>query len=264
VDVTDLEDILDLMVGMNDLGIAFSGGRDSTLVALAAARSLGDRAVAFTISGEVIPRREIDEAISVANEIGIRHTLMEMDFLGAEEFSSNPVDRCGFCKRRIIDGIRAEASRMGVRIIADGAVIDDLSDYRPGHIVATEMGVWHPLIEAGITKSDVRDILKKENISIWNKYPSPCLATRIPYGESITSRKIELADAVENRLRDLKFKNPRCRIFGSDHLAGVIEVEDPARALELFDEISGGIGGIRLSIDPLGYRPGSLNEERNL
>lgn len=248
--------------GADSLAVAFSGGRDSTLLAMMARRILGrDSTVAIFADTGLIPSEDRKDVVDMADLIGIRLEMVEIDPLSISGFRENPPDRCAICKREIMRRVIDRANDLGICRVADGAVADDISDYRPGHDAATKLGVIHPLLEAGVDHEDVERILREEGIPIWNKKPTPCMATRIPTGQRITPRKTGTADNIEKLVRGMGFEYVRLRIIeeSDGSLLGVLEVGDPSRAMERWEDIKKGIGELKVVIDPDGYEMGSMN-----
>ena len=242
--------------------VAFSGGVDSTLLAHAAVAAYSDRTRAVMIKNETIPLHEVEGAALIASGIGIPFEVIEEDVLCRPEFASNPRDRCAICRRISIPVLIGRASELGFARVADGANMDDMEEHRPGLAVSDEHGIWHPLIEAGISKSDVRAVLKRIGSPVHDKPSTPCLATRIPYGEWITPEKLALIDRIETGLRAFGFRQNRLRLHGAgaSPFIGVIEVERPMDALERWDDILMLAPEVRLVLDPKGYRTGALDE----
>ncbi|MGA1848275.1 MAG: ATP-dependent sacrificial sulfur transferase LarE, partial [Thermoplasmatota archaeon] len=187
-------DELDRLSGLiRDRGkimVAFSGGVDSTLVALATRKAWGDQAMAVMVENETIPRAELEEAKKIAEEIGIRLEILKVDVLDDREITSNNTDRCGVCKKKLMSLLLKMAWAKGYDTLADGSNSDDVNDYRPGLEASDRLGVWHPLMEAGIGKEKTREILRQHSISVHDKPATTCLMTRIPYGEKITRQKL--------------------------------------------------------------------------
>ncbi len=257
----DLEVLKETVDSIGKMAIAFSGGADSSLLAYVAKEVLGDDTACFMILNQAIPEHEVENAAKVANEIGIELNIIRSDIEKMEEMLVNEEDRCGKCRSVIMPLLIEEASKKGFDIVADGANMDDLSDHRPGHLVSTHLGILHPLIDSGIRKVDVRRILKDVGLSVHDKPSTPCLATRVPYGQRITVEKLDIIKRAENELRDMGFRNIRVRLYrmeGTQYL-GVVEVDEPGSALSRWNEISSRITDIKLVLDPLGYRQGSLN-----
>ncbi len=257
-----LDGLIAVMKGYGSVAVAFSGGADSSLVAYAAYAALGEDSQAVHISSQTVPKRDSEDAEKLAREIGIRAITLNVDILDDLSFSGNPPDRCGICKAMLMKEVIEYARSSGITEIADGAVIDDLSDYRPGHRVADKLGIKHPLIETGLRKKDVMELLDGLGLSSAGKAPSPCLASRIPYRQAITSLKLKKIDHMENIVRGNGFRTVRVRLHEttSGELIAVLEVDDVMRALEMWDELKEMDPEVRLLLDPKGYRMGSMNE----
>ena len=255
------ESLMAIIGGFRRVAVALSGGNDSTLVALAAHDALGDDTAAFMVVTEALRDEDRAAARTAASSIGMDLVEIERSVLSSEEIARNSPDRCALCRGSMVEAVKERGEKMGFSVIADGAVLDDLDDYRPGFDRSTGMGVKHPLIEAGLRKSDVVDLLVRAGLGPVLRPPSPCLASRIPYGERLTLNKLRLVDHLEGRVRGLGFSQVRVRLFetsGGTYL-GIVEVDDVGRAMEMWGEITPGDDGIRLVLDPRGYRMGSLN-----
>ena len=244
--------------------IAYSGGIDSTLVAKIAYDVLGDRALAITaVSPSLLPE-ELGEAQSQAEIIGIRHELVYTQEMDNPNYTSNPVNRCYFCKSELHDTLRPMAQERGYPYVIDGVNADDLQDYRPGIQAAKERGVRSPLAELGITKLEVREISKNLGLSWWDKPSQPCLSSRFPYGEAITVEKLHRVGRAEVYLRNLGYKNLRVRSVGD-----TARIELPAVEISEFTlktnlpelvEAFQGYGFVYVTLDLEGYRSGKLNQ----
>ncbi len=190
---------------------ALSGGVDSTLLAKASYDILGDNALAVTIDNGLMSSCDVENAVQIASEIGVRHQLVKDNFLGDERLAKNPPSRCYICKKRIAEILKNIAGKEGMETLFDGTNADDVGGDRPGIKALTEEGVKTPLAEAGFTKDDIRDEAKKLGLSNHDRYSNTCLATRIPYGRELTKKKLEQIDQAEGVLRDLGIKQFRVR-----------------------------------------------------
>lgn len=244
--------------------VAYSGGCDSTLLLNVAHDVLGDAVMAVTARSETYPSREYEEAREVARALGVKHITIDTSELSVEGFSSNPPDRCYFCKAELFQKLLDVASENGLRFVADGASLDDASDHRPGMRAAAELGIVSPLKEARLTKEDIRQISRSLGLSTWNKPSFACLASRFPYGEEITPEKLKMVEEAEDFIRGLGFRQVRVRHHGSTARIEVPE-GDIDRFLEkgVREKVASRlkeIGYVYVSLDLRGYRSGSLNE----
>lgn len=209
-----LEQLKALFAEMERALIAYSGGVDSTLVAKIAADVLGDRAIAVTaVSPSLLPE-ELEDAQIQAAQIGIVHKIIQTHEMDNPNYTSNPVNRCYFCKSELHDTLKPLAKQLGYPYIVDGVNADDLRDYRPGIQAAKERGVRSPLAELGVTKAEVRQLSQQLGLPWWDKPAQPCLSSRFPYGEEITVSKLQRVGRAEIYLRKLGWHNLRVRSQG--------------------------------------------------
>jgi len=260
--------LINILKNKESVLIAFSGGVDSAVVAATAKIALKNKALAVTINSPLILQEEIEEAIKVAGEIGINHIVLEGNELEDPNFVCNPINRCYFCKKNLAIKLKNLAEEKGFKNIVDGTNIDDLKDYRPGRVALSEAGIDSPLVEAGLTKKDVREIAKILGLSIADKPSSACLASRIPYGQKITLEKIKRIAEAEKLIKEIvKVKQVRVR----DHeTIARIEVDPNERKLffneKIMDEVSQKIqklGFKFVALELSGYIQGSLNKMLN-
>ncbi len=200
--------------GFESLLVAYSGGVDSALVLKVAHDVLGDKTVAVTADSHSVPRREIAIAKKIAVQIGSKHLIVQTDEIDDENYSSNPVNRCYFCKSELYTKLQDVAKAENITTIANGTNLDDLGDYRPGLQAANELKVVSPLKEAEMTKTDVRELAQQLGLEIWDKPAAPCLASRIPYQSAVTPEKLAAIEQAEYFLKDLDIKDLRVRHFG--------------------------------------------------
>lgn len=244
--------------------IAYSGGVDSTLVAKIAYDVLGDRALAVTaVSPSLLPEELID-AQTQAAQIGIKHELVETHEMDNPDYTSNPVNRCYFCKSELHDTLKPLALEWGYPYVVDGVNADDLQDYRPGIQAAQERGARSPLAEIGISKAEVREISRSLGLAWWDKPAQPCLSSRFPYGEAITVRKLQRVGRAEIYLRSLGYDNLRVR--SQDDTAKIelpeaqitqfVQQVDLPQLVKTFQDL----GFVYVTLDLEGYRSGKLNQ----
>ena len=244
--------------------VAFSGGVDSTLVLKVAHDSIGGRALALTTTSPTMPDEDRDSALAMARLIGARHLVIESNELEIRGYAQNPVNRCYLCKSNLFTVCEAQAAELEIGVIVDGLNLDDLHDYRPGMQAASEKRVRHPLVEAELTKAEIRELSRALGLPTWDRPASPCLSSRFPYGTEITPDGLRKVAEGERVLRSLGFKVVRVRYHGevarleleSRQIARVFEPE----IRETVDREFRKIGFRFVAIDLKGFRSGSLNE----
>jgi pyridinium-3,5-biscarboxylic acid mononucleotide sulfurtransferase len=211
---SQLSQLRQLFTEMGQAVVAYSGGIDSTLVAKVAYDVLGDRALAVTAKSPSLLPEELEDAIDIAAQIGIRHQIVETHELENPNYANNPIDRCYFCKSELHDTLKPLAIELGYPYVIDGVNADDLQDYRPGIQAAKERGVRSPLAELEMSKLAVREMAKMLGLTNWNKPAQPCLSSRFPYGEAIDLPKLQRVGRAEIYLRRLGFDRVRVRSHG--------------------------------------------------
>ncbi len=253
-----------LFEGMDRALIAYSGGIDSTLVAKIAQDVLGDRALAVTaVSPSLLPE-DLEDAKIQAAGIGIVHRLVETHEMANPNYTSNPINRCYFCKSELYDTLKPLAQSLGYFYTVDGVNGDDLQDYRPGIQAAKERGTRSPLAEVGLSKLEVRELSKFLGLSCWDKPAQPCLSSRFPYGEEITVEKLRRVGQAERYLRNLGLTTLRVRSEGAtakielpvDEIQSFIQANDLPRLVEAFQSY----GFTYVTLDLEGFRSGKLNQ----
>ena len=246
------------------LAVAFSGGVDSALLLDVAHEVLGCNALALTAQSPSIPVREITRAREFCEQKGIRHVVVETHEFDIPGFDHNPPDRCYLCKREILGRLLEAAARAGVTALAEGSNLDDDSDYRPGARAVAELRVASPLREAGFTKQDVRDLARQRGLAVWNKPALACLNTRFAYGELITPARLALVDEAEEMVRAMGVEHVRVRMEGNSARIEVSpedipRLTDPAIHSQMIASLTQ-LGFAGVSLDPQGYRRGSMNK----
>ena len=243
--------------------VAFSGGVDSTFLLALAREAVGrENVLAATGVSPSLAKRELEEARTLARQLGAEMAEVETCEMDNAEYAANPANRCFHCKKDLFTHLQAIAAQRGFAAIVSGANHDDRGDFRPGLSAGAQLGVRNPLMEAGLTKQDIRAASRAMGLSTWDKPAYACLASRIPYGESITPEKLSRIEHAEYVLRDLGFA--ACRVRDHGELA---RIEVPAdlidRAAGLRDKIVGplkALGYTYVSLDLQGFRSGSMNE----
>ncbi len=253
----------DLLREMQLAVLAYSGGVDSSLLLRAAAEVMGPRIIAVTAVSETYPPGELASAKAFARSLGVTHKVLHTEELSKEEFAQNPPDRCYHCKRELFGKLSELAEKEGISCIIDGSNADDAKDYRPGSRAAQEFSVRSPLREAGLTKSEIRELARSLGLSVWDKPSLACLSSRIPYGTRITKDILEMVQKAEDCLRSLGFRQVRVR-HHVDTARIEIAPEDfgsllsSGAAKKIAEELKV-IGYTYVCLDLEGYRTGSMN-----
>ena len=249
--------------------MAYSGGLDSSFLLACAHQVLGERVIAVTSLSSTYPERDKIQAIEFTKKRGIRHEFINSNELSISEFVKNTRLRCYYCKKELCIKLNELAYKMNISHIAHGANMDDLKDFRPGMKAAEESGLISPLIEANLYKNEIKLLAKEMGIPMWNKPPSACLASRIPYGEKITAEKLRVIESAEDFLISSGFLQCRVRHHG---LIARIELEENQMAMLINDRnlrektlnYLRELGFRYVCLDLSGYEMGSLNRELDM
>ena len=260
-----LETLLATLAGYGRVAVAFSAGVDSTVVARAARQACGDDAVAVTAVSPSLASGEREQAEQLAQQIGIRHVVIETDEFDNPDYLKNEPNRCYFCKTELYTRLGHILPQLDVDVIANGANVDDQGDHRPGMVAAGEHAVRSPLLDVGMTKQDVRDLAQHWDLPVWDKPAMPCLSSRIAYGVGVTTERVRRVDDSEKYLREefglLEFRvrheaNELARIEVSiDELPRLLDTSNRLAITAKLREL----GFAFVTIDLEGFRSGSLN-----
>lgn len=252
---------------MGEVLVAFSGGVDSALVVAVAVATLGTKAVALTAVSPTFPPEERALAEAVARQVGVRHVLVESSEIESEGYAANKGDRCYFCKAELFDLARRRAAELGLRWVADGTLVEDLGGHRPGLVAAGERQIRHPLVEAGLTKAQVRSLARRLGLPVWDKPAFACLGSRFPVGTRVTLPRVVAVQRVESYLRTIGLRQFRARWHELEGKPMLRLELDPAELPCLFEpgirealvEVSRAEGFEWVTLDLMGYRQGILS-----
>jgi pyridinium-3,5-biscarboxylic acid mononucleotide sulfurtransferase len=244
--------------------VAFSGGVDSTFVLKVAQDAIGERVLALTTTSPTMPDQDRQSAIEMAKLIGARHVVIESNELEVKGYAQNPLNRCYLCKSNLFTVCEAKARELGIAEIVDGVNLDDLHDYRPGIQAAEQRRVRHPLVEAEMTKAEIREASRALGLPTWDRPASPCLSSRFPYGTQITLEGLQKVERGETLLHAMGFRVARVRYHG-DVARLEVETSELPRLLqeptrEIIDREFKKLGFRFVAVDLKGFRSGSLNE----
>ena len=259
-----LEKLRAIFALMPNVIVAFSGGVDSTFVLKVAHEAIGARVLALTTTSPTMPDADRQSALQMAQIIGARHVVIESNELEVEGYAANPLNRCYLCKSNLFTVCEAKARELGIAEIVDGVNLDDLHDYRPGIQAAEQRRVRHPLVEAEMTKAEIREASRALGLPTWDRPASPCLSSRFPYGTTITLEGLHKVERGETLLHAMGFRVARVRYHG-DVARLEVEASEIARLLEettreIVDREFKKIGFRFVTVDLKGFRSGSLNE----
>jgi uncharacterized protein len=253
-----------LLHEMKPAVLAYSGGVDSSLLLRAASEVMGSGLIAATAVSETYPAGELQSAKDFVRSLGVTHRILRTEELASEDYCQNSPDRCYYCKKELFVKLRKLADTEGISFILEGSNTDDLSDHRPGRKAAGEHAVRSPLVEAGLSKSDVRELARGLELPVWDKPSLACLSSRIPYGTRITPAILKAVQAAEDHLRTHGFRQVRVRHHG-DMARIEVDRSDFEKLLSsgVAERITAAlkeIGYTYVCLDLAGYRTGSMNE----
>ncbi len=242
--------------------ISFSGGVDSGLLAKIATDVLGEDAICVILDSETLPRNELKNAEKLARSLNFNLEIAQISLLADKEFAENSPHRCYFCKKASSRALKKIAAERDIECIADGLNLSDFNEYRPGISASDEEGIWHPFVEAGFFKEEIREIARIMCLTFWNKPSSPCLSSRIPYSERITRENLMMVETAENYLISCGLRQLRVRAHG--RLARIESLkEDHEKVLSKSHDVTAifrSIGFDYVTLDLEGFRSGSMND----
>ncbi len=259
------QDVLfDILRSMGQVMVAYSGGTDSAYLAWAAGKALGENALAVTADSASIPESHKRDAEEFVERYHLRHQYIETLEFENPDYVKNDSNRCFHCKDELFTQLKAIGEKLGFDNIVYGVNVDDTGDFRPGHRAAKEHGVRAPLLEAELTKAEIRELSKREGLPTWDRPAAACLSSRIPYGTEVTKERIQVVENGEEALKDLGFRVFRVRYHdelvrvevGADELPRALDPDMAQRLTTIFK----GLGFKYVTLDLEGYRQGSLNE----
>lgn len=255
--------LFDMLRSLGRVIVAYSGGTDSAYLAWAAGRALGDKAIAITADSASIPESHKRDAEAFAREAGFKHEYIATNEFNNPDYVKNDKDRCYHCKDELFTQLEAYANAHSYEHIIYGVNKDDLGDYRPGQRAAKLHEVKAPLVDAGLTKAEIRRLSRRAGLSIWDRPAAACLSSRVPYGTPVTRETVKTIETGEEQIKALGFRQFRVRFHGEIVRIEIAREELP-RALsveyfELFAEIFKPLGFHYVTLDVEGYRQGSLN-----
>ncbi|WP_268541973.1 ATP-dependent sacrificial sulfur transferase LarE [Candidatus Nitrosotenuis cloacae] len=244
--------------------VALSGGVDSALVAYAAYHTLGNAALAVTADYKTLAQEELESAARICKEIGIRHVIITYDELENEDFVKNDSNRCFHCRTELSAHLRDVSRKEGIDLIVDGTNTDDLGEYRPGIVALKNNDVRSPLVEVGLSKSDIRSIARSAGLSVYDRPSNSCLASRIPWGQRVTAERLARIEVGETFVRQM-FGAKQVRVRDMDGTAKIELGRDEVFLLSQKEKLDSltekllSIGFSSVEVDPDGYRPGKIN-----
>jgi uncharacterized protein len=259
---TKIQELKEAIAARGSMLVAFSGGVDSTLLAVLAKEVLGNNTSCVLLDSPVVPRAAVEQAIRTASELGLDLDIIPVPLMDQIDFRKNPANRCYICKKISAAYLKKRAQERSHTSIADGINISDMAEHRPGLAASTEEGIIHPFIESGITKHDIREISRERDLLVWQKPSAACLSSRIPYGEEITGKKLRMIEEAEAFLAQRDFGQLRVRMHGT--IARIeVHKEEMAKILDMQAAVAKklkSIGFSYVTLDLEGYRSGSMDE----
>lgn len=258
--IAKLKELFDIIRRLEGAVVAFSGGADSALLAEVAHNALATNALIVTADSPSLPRHELQAAILLANERGWSHQVIQTHELEDERYSSNPSNRCYFCKAELMSKLGPIASQSRYPVLL-GTNLDDLSDFRPGQTAASDAGALHPMVEAGLTKQEIRAASRALGLPTWDKPAAACLASRFRHGVAVTAQGLSRVETAERSLLAKGYRVVRVRDLGQDHAVVEVGSDEIDRSLKEQTQIEALVldAGFRtVDLDPRGYRMGSM------
>jgi uncharacterized protein len=257
--------LIRILQKFDSLMVAFSGGVDSTFLLSVAYEVLGDKVVAITSSSSVHPQKETKDALEIAEKLCVRQVVVDTDEMKISEFRANYQNRCYVCKQHLFQIFKQKAAELGIHAICHGANLDDLDDIRPGFAAAQEQGIHAPLIDAELTKADIRQLSRNRNLPTWNKPAMACLATRIPFGMPIYEDMLRMIESSEQLLQTAGFSGCRVRHHGNiarieickEDFSKITHSDILSRIVPEFKKL----GFVYIALDLEGYIQGSMNQQ---
>ena len=262
--MTKIKKLKNFLNSTESVLISLSGGVDSALLLKVASETLKEKVKAVTFTSPIFPKNELMRAENIAKRLKIDHIKIKFDILSHRDFCKNDKMRCHVCKTKMIEELKKEAKKQCISYIADGSNIDDIKDYRPGLKVAQKLGIKSPLLEAGLSKKDIRQEARERKIEIWNTPSSACLASRVAYGTSINGKNLSIIEKGEEFLHQLGFQEVRMRYHppiarievSPQEIIRLAELPIRDKVVEKLKEL-----GVKYTtLDLSGFRSGSMND----